>query len=62
MGFWEECGNGSGWFALKMSDGIYMCSYETLETLYHESDSSVLTIEEVRNQALRLELWSRICR
>ena len=33
MTLWSECGNCSGWFALKISTGIYMISLVQLEQL-----------------------------
>lgn len=61
MKLWEECGNGTGWFALKTTDGIFMHTYETLENLYHEKGCQYLSADDIRNNGLVLSVWLKIC-
>ena len=56
MKLWSECGNGRGWFALKISTGIYMISLvqlERLETLKFKS----LSAADIALAGLSLDRW-----
>ena len=55
MKLWSNCGNGSGWFALKISTGIYMISLGQLE-VHRFKSLSKRVIEAV---GLPLEKWYR---
>lgn len=33
MDLWETCGNGKGWFAIKLHDSIYMIPHSTIRSL-----------------------------
>ena len=55
---WQQCGNGWGWFALKVDSGIYMLGYKTLKYLskYH----SVLSKDTIIEHGTELDLWIRL--
>jgi Holliday junction resolvase len=38
---WFNCGNGSGWFALKFDDDIYMIDFFMLEKMEKENKKSI---------------------
>ena len=41
MDLWEECGNGSGWFAVKMDDVIYMLGYGQIKRFERNNVKSI---------------------
>lgn len=51
MNLWTLCGNPSAWFALELSDGVYMLAYDTL-TQHQVYYPDVTTLN--RDQILRL--------
>lgn len=55
MDLWNQCGNGQGWFALKVSDEIYMIPHLCI-TSYMARKSS-LNIEEIKTLGKSLETW-----
>ena len=62
MGLWKECGNGEGWFALKLRDGrIFMIPHFTIRALRNSSKSSI-NEKEVFEYGMLLEKWITRCK
>lgn len=60
MEFWNMCGNGEGWFALKVEDEIYMIPhYSMVELSYRQSS---LNFIEIKEYGVKLERWLESCR
>lgn len=53
---WDSCGNGSGWFALKFDDKIYMLSYSHLKILKYR-DIKGLQLKEIDLTVYTFEEW-----
>lgn len=59
MELWKECGNGDGWFAVKMGNDVYMLSHSKLMAL--SKTKSSLNSTGIREQGITLEGWLRLC-
>lgn len=60
MEFWAMCGNGEGWFALKVEDEIFMIPhYSIVELSYRQSS---LNLTEIKEYGVKLERWLESCR
>lgn len=59
MQLWETCGNGTGWFALKVADKIFMVAYSVLTDL--RETVSGLSVNSILNYLLPLERWLKQC-
>lgn len=55
MDLWRECGNGTGWFALKFGDDIYMVPNTTMTILCKHHSSLSKRLLEMSN--FTLERW-----
>lgn len=55
MQMWAECGNGAGWFALRIADEIYMVPYHTVK--YLSKKKSTMNLEEIRKYGTPIEEW-----
>ena len=61
MQLWNECGNGQGWFAIKVPTGdIYMLPLFVVMA-YKERQSS-LSYAEIHELGKSLEVWVRKCK
>jgi Holliday junction resolvase len=60
IGLWTACGNGTGWFALKTSEGIYMLSYYAM--LAYKRKQSSLNFADIVNLGLPIEKWVTKCK
>lgn len=63
MELWKECGNGIGWFALKIrdtDDQIYMISHYTM-TSYRNKQKS-LSAKEIFELGTPIERWVNKCK
>ena len=61
MGLWKECGNGEGWFALKLSDGrIFMIPHFTIRALRNSKSS--INEKEAFEYGMLLEKWITRCK
>ncbi len=61
MVLWKECGNGEGWFALKIEeDEIVMIPHFTIKALMREK--SVLNLTDIREYGVKLERWLKKCK
>lgn len=61
MTLWEECGNGQGWFAMKLPNGdIYMLSHFCIKSAMHLK--SHLSPGEIFEIGKPIEKWVMKCR
>lgn len=61
MELWKECGNGEGWFALKLRDGrIFMIPHFTIRALRNSKSS--INEKEVFEYGMLLEKWITRCK
>lgn len=63
MDLWQDCGNGIGWFAMKLDkydSKIYMVSYYTIKS-YTNAKSS-LSASEIFELGIPLEKWVKKCK
>lgn len=61
MRLWDECGNGQGWFALKVPTGdIYMIPLFTM--LAYQATQSSLSFSEIHELGKPLEKWVARCK
>ena len=61
MRLWDECGNGMGWFAVKVpTDEIYMISLYVL--LAYKQTKSMLSFSEIASLGKPFEEWIRKCK
>ena len=55
METWKACGNGEGWFALKVEDEIIMIPHFSMVALSYEK--STLNLTDIREYGTPLERW-----
>lgn len=63
MELWKECGNGIGWFALKIrdtDDQIYMISHYTMKAYRNKQKS--LSAKEIFELGTPIERWVDKCK
>lgn len=60
MSLWKECGNGIGWFALKLGTQIYMLSHYVITSYWHRQSS--LSAKEIFELGMPLEKWVKKCK
>lgn len=60
MQLWEECGNGQGWFALRVEDEIYMLPF--ICVMAYKNRQSSMSFSEVREIAKPLREWVKRCK
>ena len=63
MELWRECGNGIGWFALKIRDTdnqIYMISHYTMKAYRNQQKS--LSAKEIFELGIPIEKWVKKCK
>lgn len=63
MELWRECGNGIGWFALKIRDTdnqIYMISHYTMKAYRNQQKS--LSAKEIFELGTPIEKWVKKCK
>lgn len=59
MQLWAECGNGQGWFALKVDGEVYMLSYSSIMVLRKSQSSIPLSV--IPKIAYSLGEWVKRC-
>lgn len=59
MELWKTCGNGEGWFALKVDDEIILIPHFSIVALSH--DKSVLNLADIHEYGVKLERWLNKC-
>lgn len=55
MSLWEECGNGEGWFALKLDEEIYMVTHSVI--VYYKEAQGSFNAKEIRSVGLPVGRW-----
>ena len=60
MEWWKSCGNGIGWFALKLNNQIYMISHYVMKA-YRDQQSS-LSAREIVELGTPIEKWVMKCK
>lgn len=60
MELWSDCGNGQGWFALKVNEDVFMLPYFTVKA--YKNAQSYMSIAEIYEVAKPLERWVKRCR
>lgn len=60
MQLWNECGNGQGWFALKVEGEIYMLPLLIIQAW--QTNHSSMSFDEIRELAKPLEAWVKKCK
>lgn len=60
MELWEECGNGQGWFALKINGSVWMLPKVTV--MAHANYQSTMSFEEIYECAKPFERWVARCK
>ena len=60
MYLWNECGNGQGWFALKVEGEIWMLPYITV--MASKNQQSAMSFDEIRQVGTPLERWVTKCK
>lgn len=60
MQLWEECGNGMGWFALRVDNEVYMLSYPTVMILTKQGKRSI-PFSDIPKIARSLGEWVKRC-
>lgn len=57
MSLWEKCGNGNGWFALKLADwSVYLVSFFDIKCLL-ERGKKRMTIIDIERYGVPLHEW-----
>lgn len=59
MQLWNECGNGQGWFALKVEDEIYMLPLFMM--MAYKDKQSSLSFAEIYDLAKPFDKWVKKC-
>ena len=57
MALWKECGNGEGWFALKVGEEIYMIPHFTI--IAYKNHQSYMSFSEIYECGKTLEQWNK---
>jgi Holliday junction resolvase len=61
MELWKECGNGQGWFALKVpTEEIYMIPHICIQA--YKSRQAYLSFSEIHELGKPLEKWVARCK
>jgi Holliday junction resolvase len=60
MQLWEECGNGMGWFALRVDNEVYILSYPTVMILTKQGKRSI-PFSDIPKIARSLGEWVKRC-
>lgn len=61
MELWKECGNGQGWFALKVPTGeIYMIPHLNIKA--YQQRQSTLSFAEIHELGKPIERWVERCK
>ena len=60
MELWNDCGNGLGWFALKLDNQIYMISHYGIKAYRHTQPS--LSAKDIFEIGMPIEKWVKKCK
>lgn len=59
MVMWTNCGNGHGWFAMKVADEVYMFSLMALQA--YRLNQKCLSLDDIRERGMPFERWVERC-
>lgn len=57
MELWKDCGNGEGWFAVKLSDQVYMIPHFTIRA--YRNQQATMTPKDIFECGKKVEQWLR---
>lgn len=60
MRMWHECGNGQGWFALRVDEEVYMLPYPII-MMFKQGTRSSIPLAEIPKIAITLREWVKRC-
>ena len=60
MELWKDCGNGEGWFAVKLESQIYMIPHFTVKAF--QNQQSAMSPKDVFECGKPLDKWIKQCR
>lgn len=60
MRMWHECGNGQGWFALRVAEEVYMLPYPII-MMFKQGTRSSIPLAEIPKIAITLREWVNRC-
>ena len=59
MTLWKECGNGEGWFAVKLNETVYMIPHFTIKAYAHSQ--TTMTAKDIFECGKPLDKWVKRC-
>lgn len=60
MDLWKECGNGEGWFAVKVESQIYMLPHFTVKV--YQNQQSAMSPKDIFECGKPFDKWIKQCR
>lgn len=60
MNLWKDCGNGEGWFAIKLAEVVYMIPHFAIKAFMNERSS--MTAQDIFEYGTPLDEWLAKCR
>ena len=60
MEMWKDCGNGIGWFALKLGNQVYMISHYVMKA--YRNQQSSLSEKCIFELGMPIEKWVKKCK
>lgn len=60
MTLWKECGNGEGWFALKLAEDVYMIPHVAMKMFAEEKAS--MSVQDILEFGIPLGKWIAKCK
>ena len=60
MQLWGQCGNGQGWFALRVEGDVYMLPYFTV--MAYKNGQASMSFEEIYEVATPFDKWVKKCK
>ena len=60
MEMWKDCGNGIGWFALKLGNQVYMISHYVMKA--YRNQQSSLSEKCIYELGMPIEKWVKKCK
>lgn len=58
MQLWKSCGNGEGWFALKLGDEVIMIPHVSIEIISEQK--SRMNLKDIREYGVSFERWVKM--
>lgn len=60
MELWRSCGNGEGWFAVKIESQVYMLSHLTVKA--YQTKQPSMSLKDIFECGIPLDKWIKQCR